>query len=200
MIMVDELWAQDSKVADQSDKTVLRSNSLSFQSGDGLPIVLGVHLWQSLIVKNDRRHLMFPSYLKRSDAWLVADDNIHSAFSNVLSINGIQDRFKIGAASRDQDTDRNQDYLLVPVRLLLRYAVSCLREFDAMSKAITRTEANPRNFLASFLSIVRSLLLAVPLYLFTADLITGVHLDESFFIAQRAAPSFETATFSVLKG
>src|SRR6267143_1334007 len=123
MVVVDELWAQDSKIAGQSDKTVLRSNSLSFQSGDGLPIVLGVHLWQSLIVKNDRRHFMFPSYLKRSDAWLVTDDNIHPAFSDVLSINGIQDRFKIGAASRDQDTYRNQDYLLVPVRLFLRYTV-----------------------------------------------------------------------------
>ena len=68
-----------------------------------------------------------------------------------------------------------------------------------MSKAITRTEANPRNFLESFLSIVLSLLFAAPLYLFTADLITGFHLDGSFFKAQRAANSFETATFSVLK-
>src|SRR5439155_9953382 len=93
IVAVDELWAENSKVACKSDKTTLRSNSVSFQSGDSLPIVLRVHLWQSLIVKYDRRHVMFLGYLKRSDAWLVTDDNAHPALRDVLAINGIQDRF-----------------------------------------------------------------------------------------------------------
>src|SRR6266571_2092237 len=93
MIVVDELWAEDSKVACKSDKTILRSNSMSFQSGDSLPIVLRVHLWQSLIVKHDRRHVMLPGYLKRSDTRLVTDDNAYPALRDVLAINSIQDRF-----------------------------------------------------------------------------------------------------------
>src|SRR5207247_11066996 len=75
MIVVDELWAEDSKVACKSDETVFGSNTASFQSGDSLPIVLGVHLLQALIVKDNRWHVVFPGYLKRSDAWLVTDDD-----------------------------------------------------------------------------------------------------------------------------
>src|SRR6266705_4858983 len=44
-IVVDELWAEDSKVACKSDKTVFGSNTVSFQSGDRLPVILSVHLW-----------------------------------------------------------------------------------------------------------------------------------------------------------
>src|SRR5438876_11485338 len=73
MIVVDELWAEDSKVPGESDKTILGSNVMSFQRGDSLPIILSVHLWQSPIVKDNRRHVMFPGYLKRSDTWLVTD-------------------------------------------------------------------------------------------------------------------------------
>src|SRR5438128_4502209 len=86
-IVVDELWAEDSKVSCKSNKTVLGSNPVSFQRGYGLPIVLSVHLWQPLIVKDNRRHVMLPSYLKRSDTRLVTDDNTHPALRNVLSIN-----------------------------------------------------------------------------------------------------------------
>src|SRR5437588_4190152 len=91
MIMVDELWAEDAKVACKSNKTVIGSNTVSLQRGDSLSIVIRVHLWQSLIVKDDRRHAMFLGYLKRSDTWLVTDDNTHTAPCDVLSINGIQD-------------------------------------------------------------------------------------------------------------
>ena len=93
MIVVDELWAEDAKVACKSDKTIFGSYTVGFQSGDGLPIVLRVNLWQSLIVKDYRRHVMFLSYFKRSDAWLVTDDNTHPALRNVFSIHGIQYRF-----------------------------------------------------------------------------------------------------------
>src|SRR5947209_14723509 len=85
MIVVDELRAEDSKVPRKSDKTVLRSNIVSFQNGHGLPIVLRVHLWQSLIVKDDRRHAMFLGYLKRSDTWLVTDDNAQDRKSTRLN-------------------------------------------------------------------------------------------------------------------
>src|SRR2546426_7106378 len=44
MIMVDELWAEDSKVAGKSNKTVIGSNTVSLQRGDSLSIVLMVHL------------------------------------------------------------------------------------------------------------------------------------------------------------
>src|SRR5207245_9867218 len=103
MILVDELWAEDSKVACKSDETILWSNTVSFQSGYGLPIVLRVHLWQSLIVEDDSRYVMFPSYFKRSYAWLVTDNNTYLALRTVLSIDRIQDRLSFGSASRDQD-------------------------------------------------------------------------------------------------
>src|SRR2546426_4363637 len=45
MIVVDELWAEDSKVACKSDETVFGSNTVSFQSGDSLPVIVRVHLW-----------------------------------------------------------------------------------------------------------------------------------------------------------
>src|SRR6266702_7081365 len=199
MIMVDELWAEDAKVACESDKTVFGSNTVSFQSGDSLPVIVRVHLWQSLIVKDDRRHVMFLSYLKRSDAWLVTDDNTHPALRDVLSINGIQDRFQIRATSRNQDTNRNQDYLPVPVRLFLRYAVFCRRESSAMSKAITRIDAKPRNFRASLLSIVRSFLSPIPLYVLMADSITRFQRDGSLFKAHLAAPNFDTTIPPILK-
>src|SRR5437879_5977752 len=93
MILVDELWAEDSKVARKSDQTVLGSNTVSFQGGHSLPIVLRVHLWQSLVFEDDRRHVMLPGYLKRSDTWVVTDDNVYLALRNVFFIHGIQDRF-----------------------------------------------------------------------------------------------------------
>src|SRR5712692_3007284 len=93
MIVVDELWAEDSKIACKCDKTVFGSNTVSLQSGDNLTVVFGVYLWQSFIVKDDRRHVMFPGYVKRSNVWLVTYDNIHPAFRDVLLINGVQDRF-----------------------------------------------------------------------------------------------------------
>src|SRR2546425_556120 len=93
MIVVDELWADDSKVACKSNKTVLRSHSVSLESGYSLLIVLGVHFRQSLVVQNYRLHAVFLGYLNRSDTWFVTDDNIHLALRDVLSINGVQDRF-----------------------------------------------------------------------------------------------------------
>src|SRR5207245_4450126 len=105
----------------------------------------------------------------------------------------------MGAASRDEDTNRNQDYLPVPVRLFLRYAVFRRREFNAMSKAMIRIDANPRNFLASLLSIVRSFLSPIPLYVLMADLITGFQRDWSLFNAHLAAPIFDTTIPSFLK-
>src|SRR5256886_4522745 len=84
MILVDELWAEDSKVACKSDETILWSNTVSFQGGYGLPIVLRVHLWQSLIVEDDSRYVMFPSYFKRSYAWLVTDNNTYQLSSSTI--------------------------------------------------------------------------------------------------------------------
>src|SRR6266704_788498 len=198
-IVVDELWAEDSKVACKSDETIFGSNTASFQSGDSLPVVLRVHLWQALILKDNRRHVVFPGYLKRSDAGFVTDDNTHPTLRDVLSINGVQDRFQIGAASRNQDTNRNQDYLPVPVRLFLRYAVFCRRESSAMSKAITRIDAKPRNFRASLLSIVRSFLSPIPLCVLMADSITRFQRDGSLFKAHLAAPNFDTTIPPILK-
>src|SRR5438046_10509018 len=43
MIMIDELGAEDAKVACKSDETVFGSNTMSFQSGNSLPIILNVH-------------------------------------------------------------------------------------------------------------------------------------------------------------
>src|SRR5207245_9523152 len=77
-IVVDELWAEDSKVACKSDETVFGSNTASYQSGDSLPVVLRVHLCQALIVKHNRGHVVFPGYFKRSDAGFGADDDINS--------------------------------------------------------------------------------------------------------------------------
>src|SRR6266699_3106589 len=198
-IVVDEMWAEDSKVACKSDETVFGSNTASFQSGDSLPVVLRVHLWQVLIVKDNRRHVVFPGYLKRSDAGFVTDDNTHPTLRDVLSINGIQDRFQIRATSRNQDTNRNQDYLPVPVRLFLRYAVFWRRELNAMSKAMIRIDANPRNFLASLLSITRSFLTPIPLYVLMADLITGFQRDWRPFKAHLAAPNFDATIRPLLK-
>src|SRR5437773_6095444 len=80
MITIDELWAEDSKVACKSDETVFGSNTASLQSGDSLPVVLRVHLWQSLIVKDNRRHVVFPGYLKRSDAGFVLTTTLTRPF------------------------------------------------------------------------------------------------------------------------
>src|SRR5438046_10049278 len=104
MITIDELWAEDSKVACKSDETVFGSNTASLQSGDSLPVVLRVHLWQSLIVKDNRRHAVFPGYLKRSDAWLVTDADTHPHPRDLVSVNGLPARSLIGPSSRPQDT------------------------------------------------------------------------------------------------
>jgi len=68
-----------------------------------------------------------------------------------------------------------------------------------MSKAITRIEANPRNFRASLLRIVRSFLSAIPLYVLMADLITGFQRDGSLFKAHLATPSFDATMPPLLK-
>src|SRR5712691_4751902 len=92
MIVVDELGAEDSKVAREGDETVLRSNTVSLQGGDSLAIILGVHFRQSPVVKDDRLHEMFLGYLKRSNTWLVTDDNIHFALCDVAPVDSFQDR------------------------------------------------------------------------------------------------------------
>src|SRR5207247_4842454 len=102
------------------------------------------------------------------------------------------------AASRNQDTNRNQDYLPVPVRLFLRYAVFCRRESSAMSKAIIRIDAKPRNFRASLLSIVRSFLSPIPLYVLMADSITRFQRVGSLFKAHLPAPNFDTTIPPIL--
>jgi hypothetical protein len=66
---------------------------MSFQGGNGLSIILGIHLRQPFVVQDDGWDVMILSYLERSGTRPVTDDNSNLALRDVLSIDGVQDRF-----------------------------------------------------------------------------------------------------------